>query len=328
MTLTDSFQRRISYLRLSLTDRCDFRCTYCLPEHARFAERHRLLSIEELDRVGSAFIRMGVRKLRLTGGEPLVRKGAMDLVSALGRHLATGALDELTLTTNGSQLSRHAEDLARAGVKRVNVSLDHLDPDRFAAITRRGNLAPVLDGIAAAQDAGIAVKINTVVMRRDNLDVIPDMVGWAHDKGMAITLIEVMPVGAIGADRDAQHVPMPEVRAAIEARWPLADVAMRTGGPARYARTANGGLVGFITPLSARFCDGCNRVRVGADGTLHACLGRDTAVDLKPAVREHDDDRALEAAIADLVAIKPHGHDFEIRGRAAAVRRPMAATGG
>ena len=328
MTLTDRFQRRISYLRLSLTDRCDFRCTYCLPEHARFEPRDRLLSIDELDRVASTFVRLGVRKLRLTGGEPLVRKGATDLVRSLGRHLESGALDELTLTTNGSQLARHAGALAEAGVRRINVSLDHLDPDRFAAITRVGRLQPVLDGIAAAQEAGIAVKINTVAMRRDNLDVIPDMVAWAHDRGMAMTIIEVMPVGAIGADRDAQHVPMPEVRAAIERRFPLADVALRTGGPARYARTAGGGLVGFITPLSANFCDGCNRVRVGADGTLHACLGRDTAIDLKPAVREHRDDRALEAAIADLVAIKPHGHDFRIRGASAAVTRPMAATGG
>ncbi|MEO8175044.1 MAG: GTP 3',8-cyclase MoaA [Sphingomicrobium sp.] len=329
MTMLDSFGRSITYLRLSLTDRCDLRCTYCMPERTQFMPRAHLLTLDELDRVASCFIRFGVRKLRLTGGEPLVRKGAIDLIEALGRHLRGGALDELVVTTNGSQLAGHAEALARAGVRRINVSLDHLDPDSYRRITRGGDIRKTLDGIDAAQAAGLAVKLNAVVLREDNLDHLPDLVGWAHGRGMAVTLIEVMPMGDVGIDRVLQHVPMPEARALIERRWPLADLAIRTGGPARYARTAAGATVGFITPLSAMFCEGCNRVRVSAEGKLHACLGREVAVDLKAAIRGQADDRLLEQAIAGLIAIKPKSHDFRIGpDTAPAVARTMAATGG
>lgn len=327
--MRDSFGRDITYLRLSLTDRCDLRCTYCMPARMAFLPKADILTLEELDRVASCFIRHGVRKLRLTGGEPLVRKGATDLVTALGRHVRTGALDELTLTTNGSQLAAHAGALAAAGVRRINVSLDHLDPASFSRITRGGDLRKTMDGIAAASAAGLAVKINTVVLRDDNLEHLPELVAWAHDQGFAVTLIEVMPMGDVGIDRLGQHVPMPEARRRLEARWPLADVAMRTGGPARYARTAAGALVGFITPLSSMFCDECNRLRVSADGKLHACLGREVAVDLRPALREHGDDGALELAIAALVRAKPRSHDFRIAPNSApAVARTMSATGG
>jgi cyclic pyranopterin phosphate synthase len=327
--MRDSFGRDITYLRLSLTDRCDLRCTYCMPERMRFAPRADLLSLNELDRIASCFIRAGVRKLRLTGGEPLVRNGAIDLVQALGRHLRSGALDELTLTTNGSRLAIHADALAMAGVRRINVSLDHLDPEHYRRITRGGDLAKALAGIEAAQAAGLSVKINAVVLREDNLDHLPDLIGWAHAGGMTVTLIEVMPIGDVGTNRMRQHVPMPEARARIEARWPLTELATGTGGPARYARTSEGGVVGFITPLSAMFCDGCNRVRVSADGKLHACLGREVAADLKPALRDHSHDRALELAIAGLVRAKPRSHDFSIvSGSEPAVARTMSATGG
>jgi GTP 3',8-cyclase len=327
--MRDSFGREITYLRLSLTDRCDLRCTYCMPERMRFLPRADILTLDELDRVASCFIRRGVGKLRLTGGEPLVRKGAVDLVVALGRHLRSGALQELTLTTNGSQLESHAEALAEAGMRRINVSLDHLDPDSFRRITRGGDVRKTLSGIDAARAAGLAVKINVVVLRDDNLEHLPDLVAWAHARDISVTLIEVMPIGDVGIDRIAQHVPMPEARRRLEARWSLVDVAMRTGGPARYARTSAGGVVGFITPLSRMFCDGCNRVRVSADGKLHACLGREVAVDLKPALRNHGDDRALELAIASLVRAKPRSHDFRVApGSSPAVARTMSATGG
>jgi cyclic pyranopterin phosphate synthase len=327
--MRDSFGREITYLRLSLTDRCDLRCTYCMPERMTFVPRPEILTLDELDRVASCFIRLGVRKLRLTGGEPLVRKGAVNLVAALGRHVRDGALDELTLTTNGSQLAPHAESLAAAGVRRINVSLDHLDPASFARITRGGDIRKTLAGIEAARAAGMAIKINAVVLRHDNLDHLPDLVAWAHARGMAVSLIEVMPIGDVGIDRIDQHVPMPEARKRLEARWPLVDVAMSTGGPARYARTSTGGVVGFITPLSRIFCDGCNRVRVSADGKLHACLGRGVAADLRPALRDHCDDQALELAIAALVRVKPRSHDFSIAPHSApAVARTMSVTGG
>jgi GTP 3',8-cyclase len=327
--MRDSFGRGITYLRLSLTDRCDLRCTYCMPERMSFMPRVQLLTLDELDRVASCFIRLGVRKLRLTGGEPLVRKGAIELVGALGRHIRSGALQELTLTTNGSQLESHAQALADAGVRRINVSLDHLDPESFRRITRGGDVRKTLAGIEAARAAGLAVKINTVVLRDDNLEHLPELVAWAHARVIPVTLIEVMPIGNVGTDRIEQHVPMPEARKRIEARWPLSDIEMRTGGPARYARTSAGGLVGFITPLSRMFCESCNRVRVSADGNLHACLGREVAVDLKPPLRDHGDDLALELAIADLVRAKPHSHDFRIAPRSApAVARTMSVTGG
>lgn len=329
MTMRDSFGRAITYLRLSVTDRCDLRCIYCMPERMAFLPRADILTLDELDRVASCFIRRGVTKLRLTGGEPLVRKGALDLIRSLGRHLRSGALDELTLTTNASQLAGSAEALADAGVRRINVSLDHLDPENFRRITRGGDIAKTLAGIDAAQAAGISVKINTVVLRRDNLEHLPDLIAWAHGRGFAVTLIEVMPIGDVGIDRIEQHVPMTEARQLIEARWPLADVGVRTGGPARYARTASGGLVGFITPLSKMFCDGCNRVRVSADGKLHACLGRDVAVDLRAAVRASSGDAALDREIDGLVRAKPLSHDFRIAPRSIpAVARTMSATGG
>lgn len=329
MTMIDPHGRYIRYLRLSVTERCDFRCTYCLPEHAIFPPRSDQLTLDELDRLASAFIRLGVTKLRLTGGEPLVRKGVDDLIASLGRHLHEGRLEEFTLTTNASQLERHAEAIARAGMRRINVSLDHLDPATFARVTRGGRLDQVLRGIHAARSEGLAVKINTVVLREDNLDHLPDLVDWVHSQGMSITLIEVMPMGEIGADRYAQHVPMPEARRLIEKRTPLTDVALRTGGPARYAQTERGDTIGFITPLSAKFCDGCNRVRVSADGKLHACLGREIAADLKLPLRASDADALLDQAIHALIAIKPKDHDFSIRpGGPASVTRSMSATGG
>ena len=327
--MIDSYGRHIRYLRLSVTDRCDLRCHYCLPAHAKFARNDRLLSIDELDRLASAFIRLGVKKLRITGGEPLVRRGVDELIARLGRHRRSGALDELTLTTNGTQLEKHAAGLAAAGIERINVSLDHFDPAEYARITRGGNLSKVLAGIEAAQSHGIKVKLNAVALRQDNFEVAADLVAFAHERDMSISFIEVMPIGEIGADRSVQHVPMPAVRDAIEQRFPLTDTAMRTGGPARYARTQAGGVVGFITPLTANFCDGCNRVRVSAEGKLFACLGHDVATDLKAPLRAWADDASLDAAIHDLIAIKPARHEFDVaKGSAAAVQRPMAATGG
>lgn len=329
LTMQDPHGRKIEYLRLSLTDRCNLRCTYCLPEHAIFQPKASQLTIDELDRLASAFVRLGVTKLRLTGGEPLVRKGAVELIHRLSRHVRSGALGELTLTTNGTQLASHAAELARAGIRRINVSLDHLDPQVFARITRGGQLSRVVEGIDAALSAGLEVKINVVVLKYDNLEAIVPLVAWAHGRNMAISLIEVMPVGDIGADRLSQHVPMPQARALLEERWSLFDIPMRTGGPARYVRTSEGGVIGFITPLSAMFCDGCNRVRVSADGLLHACLGRDVSVDLKVPLRAHEDDSELDLAIRSLIAIKPRSHDFSItRTAKPAVARAMAATGG
>jgi cyclic pyranopterin phosphate synthase len=326
--MIDAYGRSISYLRLSVTDRCDLRCTYCMPEAMRFLPRVEMLSIEELDRVASAFIRHGVRKLRLTGGEPLMRRGVIDLVRSLSRHLASGALDELTMTTNGTRLAEHAGALAANGVRRVNVSLDSLDPATFARLTRGGDLGRVIAGIDAALAAGLAVKLNTVALRDDNLAEAADLVGWAHDRGCAISFIEVMPLGDVEARRTQQHVPMGEVRAAIEARWPLTDLALRTGGPARYARTAAGGRVGFITPLSHNFCGDCNRVRLTCTGQLFLCLGHDTSIDLRAVMRGSSDDRALEAAIARAMPRKPRAHDFHISERPAEIARHMSVTGG
>jgi cyclic pyranopterin phosphate synthase len=326
--MIDAYGRSISYLRLSVTDRCDLRCTYCMPEAMRFLPRVEVLSIEELDRLASAFIRQGVRKLRLTGGEPLMRRGVIDLVRSLSRHLASGALDELTMTTNGTRLAEHAGALAANGVRRVNVSLDSLDPATFARLTRGGDLGRVIAGIDAALGAGLAVKLNTVALRDDNLAEAADLVGWAHDRGCAISFIEVMPLGDVEARRTQQHVPMGEVRAAIEARWPLTDLALRTGGPARYARTAAGGRVGFITPLSHNFCGDCNRVRLTCTGQLFLCLGHDTSIDLRAVMRGSPDDGALEAAIARAMPRKPRAHDFHISERPAEIARHMSVTGG
>ena len=326
--MIDAYGRSIDYLRLSVTDRCDLRCTYCMPEAMRFLPRVEMLSIEELDRVASAFIRQGVRKLRLTGGEPLMRRGVIDLVRSLSRHLASGALDELTMTTNGTRLAEHAGALAANGVRRVNVSLDSLDPATFARLTRGGDLGRVIAGIDAALAAGLAVKLNTVALRDDNLAEAADLVGWAHDRSCAISFIEVMPLGDVESRRTQQHVPMGEVRAAIEARWPLTDLALRTGGPARYARTAAGGRIGFITPLSRNFCSDCNRVRLTCTGQLFLCLGHDTSIDLRAVMRGSPDDGPLEAAIARAMPRKPRAHDFHISERPAEIARHMSVTGG
>ena len=326
--MIDPFGRHITYLRLSVTDRCDLRCTYCMPERMTFLPRQELLSIDELVALCTAFIANGVRKLRLTGGEPLVRKGILDLVERLSPALADGRLDELTLTTNGSRLAHFADDLARLGVRRVNVSLDSLKPDRFEQITRGGRLADTLAGIAAAQAAGLQVKINTVALRNDNLDELADIVAWAHAHGMALTLIEVMPMGDVEARRIDQHVPLTEVRSHLEERWRLTDLAMTTGGPARYVRTEAGGIIGFITPLSHNFCGSCNRVRVTCTGQLYLCLGNAAKADLRMAVRSGGK-AALGEAIDQAILIKPKAHDFAIeRAGVRGLARHMSVTGG
>ncbi|MDE2435344.1 MAG: GTP 3',8-cyclase MoaA [Sphingomonadales bacterium] len=330
MTLLDRFQRRITYLRLSVTDRCDLRCTYCMPERQTFLPRAEVLSLEELHRLALGFIARGVTRIRLTGGEPLVRRDMIELVRALGRKLGDG-LDELTLTTNGTQLARFADDLAAAGVRRINVSLDTLDRGRFAELARRDELPRVLEGIAAAQAAGLQVKINTVALKGVNDGEIPVLMEWAHGRGMDLTLIEVMPLGEVEADRFDQYLPLSEVRANLEQRYRLTPSGHRTGGPARYLDVAEtGGRLGLITPLTGNFCDGCNRVRVTTTGTLHPCLGGTEAVDLRTALRSDDPDTALERALDRAMAIKPERHHFAIgaRGQAPALARHMSATGG
>jgi cyclic pyranopterin phosphate synthase len=329
--LTDTFGRTISYLRISVTDRCDFRCVYCMAENMTFLPKRDLLTLEELDRVASAFVARGVRKLRITGGEPLVRRNVMELFESLGRHLATGALDELTLTTNGSQLARYARGLADAGVRRVNVSLDTLDPETFRRITRWGELDKVLAGIAAAQAAGLRVKINMVALADANAHEIEPMLRWCHANGHDLTLIETMPLGEIEADRTDQYLPLSAVRRALAERYTLTDLPDSTGGPARYVRVEEtGGRLGFITPLTHNFCESCNRVRLTCTGTLYLCLGQDHAVDLREAVRASEADDALHASIDRGLFIKPKGHDFVIerRGAAPAVARHMSTTGG
>jgi cyclic pyranopterin phosphate synthase len=329
--LVDPFGRTISYLRVSVTDRCDFRCVYCMAENMAFLPKADLLTLEELDRLCSAFIATGVRKLRLTGGEPLVRRGIMTLVSSLSRHLATGALDELTLTTNGSQLPKHARELAGYGVKRINVSLDTLDPDKFRAITRWGELDKVLAGIDAAQAAGLKVKINAVALKGVNEDEFPALVEWAHGRGMDLTLIEVMPLGDVGEGRLDQYLPLSMVRARLAERYTLDEIDYRTGGPARYVRVAEtGGRLGFITPLTHNFCESCNRVRVTCTGTLYMCLGQEDAADLRTPLRASEGNDLLDAAIEEAIARKPKGHDFVIdrRHQRPAVSRHMSVTGG
>lgn len=328
--LVDGFGRAVSYLRVSVTDRCDLRCVYCMAEHMAFLPRAEVLSLEEIDQIASAFVRMGVRKLRLTGGEPLVRKGIMTLVERLARHLASGALDELTLTTNGTQLDRWAGELARLGVRRINVSVDTLDPERFRRLTRGGELARVLAGIDAAQAAGLAVKINTVALKADNAGEIPALIGWAHGRGMDLTLIETMPLGDTGEDRTEQYLSLAAVRRELESFWTLTDLPLSTGGPARYVRIAEtGGRLGLITPLSHNFCEACNRVRLTCTGVLHSCLGREDEADLRAVVRSGAGPEGLEAAIRAAVDAKPQGHDFVIaRGAAPALARHMSRTGG
>ncbi|MFN4281193.1 MAG: GTP 3',8-cyclase MoaA [Alphaproteobacteria bacterium] len=329
--MIDPYGRRITYLRVSVTDRCDFRCVYCMAEDMAFLPKSDVLTLEELDRLCSAFVRHGVKKLRLTGGEPLVRKNVMSLVDSLGRHLKTGALEELTLTTNGSQLAKHAEGLARAGVKRVNVSVDSLDAERFRAITRRGDLGVVMDGLRAAKDAGLKVKINAVALKGVNDDEYDEMIAWCGREGFTLTLIETMPLGEIDEDRTDRYLPLSLVRARLQRRWTLDESDYRTGGPARYARIQEtGGLIGFITPLSHNFCESCNRVRLTCTGTLYMCLGQDDAADLRAPLRAGVDDTQLDAAIREAIARKPKGHDFIIDRRQdkPAVARHMSVTGG
>ena len=330
-SLVDPFGRTVDYVRVSVTDRCNLRCIYCMSEQMQFLPKAELLTLEELDRLCSAFVRRGVRHLRLTGGEPLVRRGILDLVRALSRHLASGALDELTLTTNGVRLAEHAEDLAAAGVKRVNVSLDSLDRATFARIGRGDFIDRVLTGIAAAKAAGLRVKINTVALKNDNAAELPDLIRWAHAGGMDITLIETMPLGSIEEDRTDQFLSLAKVRRELSAIWTLEDLSDRTGGPARYVRVAEtGGRLGLITPLSHNFCASCRRVRVTCTGTLYMCLGQDAAVDLRAPLRASPDDTLLDAAITRAIAAKPKEHEFAlpVRGADPAVARHMSVTGG
>ena len=330
--LIDPYQRAITYLRVSVTDRCDFRCVYCMSEDMAFLPKADVLTLEELDRLCGAFVARGVRKLRLTGGEPLVRRNIMWLVRRLGRHLETGALDELTLTTNGSQLGRYATELVDAGVKRINVSLDTLDADKFAAITRWGKYDKVMAGLAAAKAAGLRIKINTVALKGVNDEEFDDLVAWCGDEGFDLTFIEVMPLGEIGEGaRLDQYMPLSLVRARIQEKWTLEDIDYRTGGPARYVRVKEtGGRLGFITPMTHNFCEGCNRVRLTCTGTLYMCLGQEDAADLRAPVRSSESDEPLEAAIHEAIARKPKGHDFIIdrRRNQPAVGRHMSVTGG
>ncbi len=329
--LIDPFGRAISYLRVSVTDRCDFRCVYCMAENMSFLPKAEILTLEELDRLCSAFVARGVRKLRLTGGEPLVRRGIMTLVNSLSRHLRSRELDELTLTTNGSQLEKYARDLRAAGIRRINVSLDTLDAAKFRAITRWGALDKVLAGIDAAQAAGLKVKINAVALKGVNDDEFPQLLEWAHGRGMDLTLIEVMPLGEIGEGRLDQYLPLSLVRARLAERYRLDDIDYRTGGPARYVRVAEtGGRLGFITPLTHNFCESCNRVRVTCTGTLFMCLGQEDAADLRKPLRASEANDLLYAAIDEAITRKPKGHDFVIdrRHRRPALARHMSVTGG
>jgi cyclic pyranopterin phosphate synthase len=328
--LIDQFQRRISYLRLSVTDRCDLRCAYCMPERQTFLPRSEVLTLDELHDLSLGFIARGITRLRLTGGEPLVRRDMIDLVRALGRQLGSG-LDELTLTTNATRLAEFADDLARAGVRRINVSIDTLDRDRFAKLTRRDALPKVLEGIAAAREAGIAVKLNTVALKGINEDELPDLIAWAHGQGLDMTLIEVMPLGEVDEDRFDHYLPLSAVRQDLERRWTITPSDHRTGGPARYFDIAEtGGRLGLITPLTNNFCEGCNRIRVTATGQLYACLGGSEQVDLRAAMRSADPEAALDEALDLAMRIKPERHHFAIdaAGAAPALARHMSMTGG
>ena len=324
--LIDSFGRRIDYLRLSVTDRCNLRCTYCMPERMQFLPKADLLSLDEMGDLAEAMVARGIRHIRVTGGEPLVRPGLDRLMTRMGDMVGSG-LDELTVTTNAVLLADHAEMLARSGVRRVNVSLDTLDRETFARIARRDDLPRVLDGIAAAQANGLHIKLNTVALKGTNEAEIPAIVEWAHERGMDISLIEVMPLGDTGEDRIDQYLPLPAVRDALEKRWTLVPLAYRTGGPSRYVEVAEtGGRLGFITPLTGNFCAGCNRIRVTATGQVYACLGGAEQVDLRAALREGSIDGRLD----ELMAIKPERHHFAISGRGEAPAQPrtMSVTGG
>ena len=329
--MIDPFGRAVTYLRVSVTDRCDLRCVYCMAEDMTFLPKKEILTLEELDRVCSTFVRQGVKKLRMTGGEPLVRRDIMKLFRSLSRHLDSGDLEELTLTTNASQLSRFAHELVDCGVKRVNVSLDTLDPDKFQAITRWGRLDKVMEGLAAAKDAGLAIKINAVALKGINDDEVDRLVAWCGDEGYDLTFIEVMPMGEIGEERIDQYWPLSMLRAQLSEKWTLEDIDYRTGGPARYCRVKEtGGRLGFITPMTHNFCESCNRVRLTCTGTLYMCLGQDDAADLREPLRMAEDDGPLEQAIMEAIGRKPKGHDFIIdrRRQQPAVSRHMSVTGG
>ena len=329
--MIDPFGRAVTYLRVSVTDRCDFRCVYCMAEDMTFLPKADILSLEELDRLCSAFVRKGVKKLRLTGGEPLVRRNIMSLIHSLGRHLKTGDLEELTLTSNGSQLARFADELVDAGVRRINVSLDTLDPERFENITRWGKLDKVMEGIEAAKKAGLQIKINTVALKDFNEDELDRMVEFCGAQGFDLTLIETMPMGEIDQDRTDQYLPLSTVRERLEKTWTLTDIPYKTGGPARYTEVAETGhRLGFITPMTHNFCEGCNRVRLTCTGTLYMCLGQDDAADLRAPLRASEADEVLDAAIDEAIGRKPKGHDFVIerRGDGPAVGRHMSVTGG
>ena len=330
-TMVDPFGRSITYLRVSVTDRCDFRCTYCMAENMTFLPKKDLLSLEELERLCTVFIDKGVRKLRLTGGEPLVRKNIMHLIGNIGRQIENGRLDELTLTTNGSQLTRHAADLKAAGVRRINVSLDTLDPEKFRRITRWGDVSKVVAGIDAAQAAGLAVKINAVALKGFNDIEIPSLMRWAHGRGMDMTVIETMPMGEIDEDRTDQYLPLSLLRSNLAREFTLTDIPYKTGGPARYVEVAEtGGRLGFITPMTHNFCESCNRVRLTCTGTLYMCLGQNDAADLRGPLRASEGDELLSAAIDEAIGRKPKGHDFIIdrKHNRPAVARHMSVTGG
>ncbi len=329
--MIDPFGREVSYLRVSVTDRCDFRCMYCMSENMTFLPKADVLSLEELDRLCSAFIRKGVKKLRITGGEPLVRRNIMSLFRNLSRHLKSGALKELTLTTNGSQLTKYAPELVDCGIKRINVSMDSLDADKFSELTRWGDLDKVQEGIRAAKDAGLAIKINTVALRNFNDGEIVDLIRWCGDEGHDLTLIETMPLGDIGGDRVEQYLPLSEVRTRLEETFTLTDIDYKTGGPARYVSIKETGRkLGLITPLTHNFCEGCNRVRLTCTGTLFMCLGQDDAADLRSPLRASEADDVLDAAIDEAIDRKPKGHDFVIdrAGGDPALTRHMSVTGG
>jgi GTP 3',8-cyclase len=331
LPLIDPYRRAITYLRVSVTDRCDFRCVYCMSENMAFLPKADVLSLEELDRLCSAFIAKGVTKLRLTGGEPLVRRGIMTLVGSLSRHLKSGALKELTLTTNGSQLTKYASELKSLGVERINISLDTLDADKFRAITRWGELDKVLAGIDAAQAAGLHVKINAVALKGVNEDEIGDLLAWAHGRGMDLTVIEVMPLGDVGETRLDQYMPLSMVRSRLAEHYTLEDIGDSTGGPARYVHVKEtGGRLGFITPLTHNFCESCNRVRITCTGTLFMCLGQNDATDLRAPLRASESNDLVYAAIDEAITRKPKGHDFVIdrRHRRPTLARHMSVTGG
>ena len=330
--MIDPFGRDISYLRVSVTDRCDFRCTYCMSEDMSFLPKKDVLSLEELERLCSVFIKLGVKKLRLTGGEPLVRKNIMSLIRALGKRIDSGELEELTLTTNGTQLHKYSKDLFDCGVRRVNVSIDTLDPNKFTEITRWGKLENVLRGIEAADNAGLKLKLNTVALRGTNDEELPKMVEWAGSKGYDITIIEVMPMGDIGSEnRINQYLPLSMVRSNLSKYFTLRDIDYKTGGPARYVEVIETGTkIGFITPLTHNFCESCNRVRLTCTGTLYMCLGQEDAADLKIPLRNSEGDEALTSAIGEAISRKPKGHDFIIdrRQKSSPVPRHMSVTGG